>query len=196
MPRVAVRRRIGYWRITGALMLQVLAVSYALVGLIQGAGWWFGLVGTAAAVLATGAGLRSLGVPRGVVPVLLLLESAALMTVTFGRGTGLLGLIPTPATFTSWSQYFQQALQSIYQQGTPAEALPEFLFLVVAGGCLLALMLDILAVAIRTPAFTAIAVAGVLVVPGALLGDGLDPFALAASAAAYLWLLRSDVRTR
>ncbi|WP_374010861.1 transglutaminaseTgpA domain-containing protein [Leifsonia sp. LS-T14] len=196
VPRVAVRRRIGYWRITGALMLQVLAVSYALVGLIQGAGWWFGLVGTAALVLATGAGLRSLGVPRGVVPVLLLVESAVVMTIAFGRGTGLLGIIPTPATVGNWSESLQQAMLSIYQQGTPAEPLPEFLFLVVAGGCLLALMLDILAVAIRTPAFTALAVGAVLVVPGALLGDGLDPFALAASAAAYLWLLRSDVRTR
>ena len=196
VPRVAVRRRIGYWRITGALMLQVLAVSYALIGLIQGAGWWFALVGTAAFVLATGAGLRSVGVPRGVVPVILLVESAAIMTAAFGRGSGLLGLIPTPTTVANWSQYLQQAMLSIYQQGTPAEALPEFLFLVVGGGCLLALMLDTLAVAIRTPAFTALAVGAVLVVPGALLGDGLDPFALAASAAAYLWLLRCDVRTR
>ncbi|MGO4299870.1 transglutaminase family protein [Leifsonia sp. RAF41] len=196
VPRVAVRRRIGYWRITGALMLQVLAVSYALIGLIQGAGWWFGLVGTAAFVLATGAGLRSVGVPRGVVPVILLVESAAIMTAAFGRGSGLLGLIPTPTTVSNWSQYLQQAMLSIYQQGTPAEALPEFLFLVVGGGCLLALLLDTLAVAIRTPAFTALVVGAVLVVPGALLGDGLDPFALAASAAAYLWLLRCDVRTR
>ncbi|MEV8215121.1 DUF3488 and transglutaminase-like domain-containing protein [Leifsonia sp. NPDC077715] len=196
VPRVAARRRVGYWRLTGAMTLQVLAISYALVGLIQGFGWWFALVGTATLVLVTGAGLRSLGVPRGVVPVLLLVESAAIMTAAFGRGTGLLGLIPTPATVAGWGQYLQQAMLSIYQQGTPAEALPEFLFLVVGGGCLLALMLDTLAVAIRTPAFTALAVAAVLVVPGALLGDGLDPFALAASAAAYLWLLRSDVRTR
>ncbi|MGH1548447.1 transglutaminaseTgpA domain-containing protein [Leifsonia poae] len=196
VPRVGARRRVGYWRLTGAMILQVLALSYALVGLIQGFGWWFALVGTAALVLVTGAGLRSLGVPRGVVPVLLLAESAAIMTAAFGRGTGLLGLIPTPATVAGWGQYLQQAMLSIYQQGTPAEALPEFLFLVVGGGCLLALMLDTLAVAVRTPAFTALAVGAVLVVPGALLGDGLDPFALAASAAAYLWLLRSDVRTR
>ncbi|ANF30431.1 hypothetical protein A0130_00905 [Leifsonia xyli] len=196
VPRVAARRRVGYWRLTGAMILQVLALSYALVGLIQGFGWWFALVGAAALVLVTGAGLRSAGVPRGVVPVLLLIESAAIMTAAFGRGTGLLGLIPTPATVAGWGEYLQQAMLSIYQQGTPAEALPEFLFLVVGGGCLLALMLDTLAVAVRTPAFTALAVAAVLVVPGALLGDGLDPFALAASAAAYLWLLRSDVRTR
>lgn len=196
VPRVAGRRRTGYWRITGALVLQVLAVSYALSGLIQGVGWWFALVATAAAVLVTGAGLRTLGIPRGVVPVLLLVESAAIMTVAFGRGSGLLGIIPTPATVANWSQYLQQALLSIYQQGTPAEALPEFLFLVVGGGCLLALILDTLAVAIRTPAFTALGVGAVLVVPAALLGDGLDPFALAASAAAYLWLLRSDIRTR
>jgi len=196
VPRAAARRRVGYWRLTGAMVLQVLALSYALVGLIQGFGWWFALVGTAALVLVTGAGLRSAGVPRGVVPMLLLIESAAIMTAAFGRGTGLLGLIPTPATVAGWGEYLQQAMLSIYQQGTPAEALPEFLFLVVGGGCLLALMLDTFAVAIRTPAFTALAVAAVLVVPGALLGDGLDPFALAASAAAYLWLLRSDVRTR
>src|SRR6478736_3787773 len=85
---------------------------------------------------------------------------------------------------------------SIYQQGTPAESLPEFIFLVVGGACLIAVVLDTLAIAIRTPAFTAIGVAAVLVVPGALLGDGLDPIALAASAAAFLWLLRCDVRTR
>jgi transglutaminase-like putative cysteine protease len=196
LPRVAGRSRIAYWRITGALVIQVLAVSYALSGLIQGAGWWFALVATASAILVTGAGLRALGVHRGLVPVLLLAEAAAVMTVSFGRGTGLLGVIPTPATFRSWSDYGQQALLSIYQQGTPAEALPEFLFLVVGGGCLLAVLLDTLAVAIRTPAFTALAVGAVLVVPGALLGDGLDPIALAASASAYLWLLRCDVRTR
>ncbi|SDH29694.1 Transglutaminase-like superfamily protein [Leifsonia sp. 98AMF] len=196
VPRVGVRRRVGYWRITGALVLQVVALSYALSGLIQGIGWWFALVATASAVLVTGAGLRSLGIPRGVVPVLLLVESAAIMTVAFGRGSGLLGIIPTPTTVTNWMQYLQQAMLSIYQQGTPAEALPEFLFLVVGGGCLLALILDTFAVAIRTPAFTAIGIAAVLVVPGALLGDGLDPLALAASAAAYLWLLRCDVRSR
>lgn len=196
LPRVAGRRRIGYWRLTGALVIQVLALSWALSGLIQGLGWWFALVGTASALLVTGAALRSLGLPRGVVPVLLLVEAAVLMTVAFGRGSGLLGIFPTPATFASWSQYLQQAMLSIYQQGTPAEALPEFLFLVVGGGCLLALILDTLAVAIRTPAFTALGIGAVLVVPGALLGDGLDPIALAASAAAYLWLLRCDVRTR
>jgi len=178
------------------MLLQVLAVSYALSGLIQGFGWWFALVATAALVLVTGAGLRSLGVPRGVVPVLLLVESAAIMTAAFGRGSGLLGLIPTPATVSGWGQYLQQAVLSIYQQGTPAEPLPEFLFLVVGGGCLLALILDTLAVAIRAPAFTALGIAAVLIVPAALLGDGLDPIALAASAAAYLWLLRSDIRTR
>jgi len=195
VPRVSGRRRVGYWRITGALIIQVLAVSWALSGLIQGIGWWFGLVATASAILVTGAGLRSAGVPRGLVPVLLLVEAAAIMTAAFGRGTGLLGVIPTPATVANWSQYGQQALLSIYQQGTPAEPLPEFLFLVIGGGCLLALILDTLAVAIRTPAFTAIGIAAVLIVPGALLGDGLDPIALGASAAAYLWLLRCDVRT-
>lgn len=194
--RRTARRRVGYWRLTGALVLQVFAVSLGLIGLIQGAGWWFALLVSAALVLVTGAGLRSLGVPRGVVPALLLVESAMVMTVAFGNGSGLLGVLPTPETFARWGQYAQQAGLSIYQQGTPAESLPEFLFLVVGGGCLLALVLDTLAIAFRLPALTAIGVGAVLLVPAALLGDGLDPLALAASAAAFLWLLRCDVRTR
>lgn len=191
-----VRRRVGYWRITGALVLQVLALSVALVGLIQGLGWWFALMLTASFLLVAGAGLRTLGVNRGLVPVLEIVLAAMVMTAAFGGGTGLLGILPTPETFARWWTLLQQAMLSIYQQGTPAESLPEFLFLVVGGACLIAVVLDTLAIAIRTPAFTAVGIAAVLVVPGALLGDGLDPTALALSAIAYLWLLRSDVRTR
>ncbi|MFF2051484.1 transglutaminaseTgpA domain-containing protein [Leifsonia sp. NPDC058194] len=195
VPRT-IRRRVGYWRLTGAMMLQMLAVSVALVGLIQGVGWWFALIVTSAVLLVAGAGLRTLGVHRGIVPVLELALGAIIMTAVFGGGTGLLGLLPTPATFAHWWGLLQQAMLSIYQQGTPAESLPEFLFLVMGGACLIAVILDTLAVAIRAPAFTAVGVGAVLVVPGALLGDGLDPSALALSAIAYLWLLRADVRTR
>ncbi|GAA1443326.1 transglutaminase family protein [Leifsonia poae] len=187
---------MGYWRLTGALLLQVLAVSFALIGLIEGAGWWFLLIFSSALILVAGAGLRMLGVPRRLVPLLQLVEFAIIMTVGFGKGTGLLGLFPTPATFVHFGDFAQQAMLSIYQQGTPSPALPEFMFLVVGGGCLLALVIDTLAIAFRIPAFTALGVGLVLVVPGALLGDGLDPFALATSAAAFLWLLRCDVRTR
>lgn len=190
------RRRQAYWRITGALVLQMLALSFALGGLIQGPTWWFALMLTSSFLLVCGAGLRAVGVHRGLVPVLELALAAIVMTVTFGNGTGLLGLIPTPATVQRWGVYLQQAMLSIYQQGTPAESLPEFIFLVVAGACVIAIVLDLLAIAIRAPAYTAIGVVAVLVVPGALLGDGLDPIALAASAAAFLWLLRCDVRTR
>jgi transglutaminase-like putative cysteine protease len=195
IPRVRTRRN-GYWRLTGALMLQVLAVSFALIGLIEGSGWWFALMFSAALILVAGAGLRMLGVPRRIVPLLQLAEFAVIMTVAFGKGTGLLGLIPTPATFARFGEITDQAMLSIYQQGTPAQQLPEFMFLVVGGGCLLALILDTFAIAFRIPALTALGIALVLVVPGALLGDGLDPFALATSAAAFLWLLRCDVRTR
>ncbi|MEO7023083.1 MAG: DUF3488 domain-containing protein, partial [Leifsonia sp.] len=189
-------RHPGYWRLTSALMLQVLAVSFALVGLIDGPGWWFSLLFASAVILVTGAGLRMLGVRRGWVPLLLLVEFAMIMTLAFGRGTGLLGLIPTPATFARFVDLSNQAALSINQQGTPADALPEFMFLIVGGGCLIAIVLDTLAITLRTPAFTALGVAVVLVVPATLLGNGLDPIALATSATAYLWLLRCDTRTR
>lgn len=189
-------RRPGYWRLTGALLLQVLALSFALFGLIDGAGWWFALLLSSSVILVTGAGLRMLGIGRRWVPLLLLVEFAMIMTLVFGRGTGLFGLLPTPETFARFDDLSNQAMLSIYQQGTPAEALPEFMFLVVGGGCLIAILLDAFAIAFRIPALTALGIAAVLIVPAALLGDGLDPFALATSAAAFLWLLRCDVRTR
>ncbi|WP_223690236.1 transglutaminase family protein [Leifsonia poae] len=188
--------RTGYWRITAALLLQVFAVSFGLIGLIDGPGWWFALLFAASLILVAGAGLRMLGVPRPIVPVLLAVEALMIMTVTFGAGTGLLGLIPMPATFARFAELGNQAMVSIAQQGTPAEELPEFMFLVVGGGCILAILLDLAAIAFRAPAFTAVAVGLVLLVPAALLGDGLDPMPLALSALAFLWLLRCDVRTR
>lgn len=195
VPRT-VRRRVGYWRLTGAMLLQILAASVALIGLIQGVGWWFALVLTSTFLLVVGAGLRTLGVHRGIVPLVEIVLGGMVMTVTFGGGTGLLGILPTPETFAHWGSLLQQAMLSIYQQGTPAQSLPEFMFLVVGGACLIAVILDALAVAVRAPAFTAVGVGAVLIVPGAVLGDGLDPSALALSAIAYLWLLRADVRTR
>ncbi len=194
--RVVVARKTGYWRLTGALLLMVLAVSFALIGLIDGFGWWFLMLFTASLILVGGAGLRMLGIPPKVVPLLLVVEFGLIMTLGFGGGTGLLGILPTPATFGRFQELFDQAMLSIYQQGTPAPPLPEFMFLVVAGSCLVALFLDTTAIAFRVPAFSALGIIAVLVVPAALLGDGVAPIALAESAAAFLYLLRADVRTR
>ncbi|WP_158863649.1 transglutaminase family protein [Leifsonia sp. AG29] len=195
IPRLG-SRRTGYWRLTGALVVQVLAISVALGGLIQGAAWWFALVITAGSLLVAGAALRTAGVRRLAVSGALAVLAVMIMTAAFGRGTGVLWLIPTPGTVASWGRYAEQAMLSIYQQGTPAESLPEFMFLVVGGACLLAVLLDLIAIGFRRAALTAVVVAVVLVVPAALLGDGLDPIALAASSAAYLWVLRCDVLTR
>ena len=194
--RVRVARRTGYWRLTSALLLMVLAVSFALIGLIDGFGWWFLMLLTASLVLVGGAGLRMLGVPPKVVPLLLLVEYGLIMTIGFGGGTGLLGVVPTPATFSKFGELFDQAMLSIYQQGTPAPPLPEFMFLIVAGSGLIAIFLDTTAIAFRIPAFSAIGIIAILIVPAALLGDGVAPIALAESAAAFLYLLRCDVRTR
>ncbi len=194
--RERVARKSGYWRLTGALLLMVLAVSFALIGLIDGFGWWFLMLFTSSLILVGGAGLRMLGVPPKIVPLLLVVEYGIIMTLGFGGGTGLLGIIPTPATFGRFGGLFGQAMLSIYEQGTPAPPLPEFMFLIVAGSCLVAIFLDTTAIAFRIPAFSAIGIIAVLIVPAALLGDGVAPIALAESAAAFLYLLRADVRTR
>ena len=194
--RVRVARRNGYWRLTSALLLMVLAVSFALIGLIDGFGWWFLMLFTASLILVGGAGLRMIGVPPRLVPLLQVVEFGIIMTIGFGGGTGLLGILPLPATFGKFGELYDLAMLSIYQQGTPAPPLPEFMFLIVAGSGLLAIYLDTTAIAFRIPTFSAIGIIAVLIVPAALLGDGVAPVALAESAAAFLYLLRCDVKAR
>ena len=177
----------------------VLAVSFALIGLIDGFGWWFLMLFSASLILVGGRRAPDArGAAEGIVPLLLGWSSSAIiMTVGFGGGTGLLGIIPTPATFGKFGELFDQAMLSIYQQGTPAPPLPEFMFLIVAGSGAFSRSSSTRPrsrSASRRSRRSASSPSSSC--PAALLGDGVAPIALAESAAAFLYLLRCDVRTR
>jgi len=181
---------------TGWLVLELLAVSFTLIGTLAGAGWWLALMSTGIVVFVVDAVLRALGVPRWLAPLGGILVVLAILTAQFGAGTGLGGLIPTPATFARFGELSGQAALAVAQQSTPANTVPELMFLVVAGGGGFAVLVDIAANVARLPALTAVPIAAVLIVPGAFLPTGVSPLALTAAAIAYLGVLRTDVVTR
>lgn len=195
----AARQRVfadrAQWRIGLWLALELVAVSFTLIGLLDGAQWWFALVGAGAGVLIVDAVLRTLGVPNWLAPLGGALTAFAILTAQYGGGTAI-GVLPTPATFAHFGDLLEQAARSVAQQSTPATVVPELMFLVVAGGGIFAVAADVFATALRMPALTAVPIAAVLVVPSAFLITGVSPLALTTAAIAYLGLLRADVLER
>ncbi|WP_243064588.1 DUF3488 and transglutaminase-like domain-containing protein [Humibacter sp. RRB41] len=178
-----------------ALSAVMVALTVALGGLITGAGWWLELILVSVVVLGVATGCRLVRLPRAVAPIASLVAFVFLVTALFAPGSAVLGFIPTPATATEFTQLINQARVSFYNQGVPADPLPEFLFLLVAAGGVIAWTADLLAVVLHRPAFVGVLVVAALSAPAALLDGGLSPLALVLCLVAYLLLLRADVRT-
>ena len=192
-PLVATR---GGWNLSLALFLEVVACSIALVGLIQGAGWWFALVGTSALLLVVPAALRSAGARAWAALVIDVVVFGLLIQLVYVPRQAVLGLIPTRESLHGIELLFQEAALAIQNQHTPAEPLPELIFFIVVFGGGLTILLDLIAVVLRVPAVTAVVVGGVLVVPAILQPSGLSLIALGAAAAAWFVLLAADGRLR
>jgi transglutaminase-like putative cysteine protease len=150
----------------------------------------------AAVVLCASALLRRVGAPDSVVPVASFGVLLALITLMFGNGSGLLWLIPTPDTFGRFHDLIDSGFGSIQQQSTPAVAAEGIVFLLACGAGLIAILTDILAITLRWPALAGLPVLVPVAIPGLLVEGGADFFALVLVAAAYLVLLRVDVRLR
>jgi transglutaminase-like putative cysteine protease len=193
-PATAAAR--GAWGVSLGAFLEVVACSIGLVGLMEGSGWWFALVGVSALLLAVPALLRAAGLAAWLAAVLDLLLFAALLQLVFTPAQSWLDLVPTRATLAEFAGLFQRAGLAIENQHVPAQPLPELIFFIVLFGGALAILLDVLAVVVRAPALTAVVVGGVLVVPAILQPGGLGLTALGAGAAAWFVLLAADRRLR
>lgn len=182
------------WR-SVALLAVMAALTVAMTGLVSGAAWWNELLLACLVVLGVAALARML-LPVALAPVLSFVALLLLVTALFAPQTAVLGFIPTPTTLVEFGQLIARSQVSAYTQSVPADPLPEFLFLLVAAGGLIAWVCDLLAIVLDRPALVGIVVCVALIAPAALLGGGISPLALVLCLIAYLLLLRVDVRGR
>lgn len=201
MPSSAVPTRLAlrgqpYLLLTiGAGVLSLSALT-ALLPLFTTQGWWWNAALAMLVVFASSGLFRRWGARPSAVP---LLASAALLgflTIAYGRGSGLLFVVPTPETFGVFGSLIAEGQFSIQTQAVPAEVTPGLVFVLVLGSALLALALDAVAIGIRMPALAGVPVAFVLLLPTVLLRQDEQIVVLVMAAVAYLLLLRLDVRTR
>ncbi|UOE45398.1 DUF3488 and transglutaminase-like domain-containing protein [Agromyces larvae] len=179
----------------GTLLLMAAAIT-SLGPLISGSGWWWLCAFIAAGVLAAGLGARAIGAPAGLVPVAQAAVLLMQLTLVFGGSSGFLLLVPTFETFGQFGGLLEGAGRTIQQQAPPAIAVPALLFALAVGTGALSIVADLAVQAGRMPALAAVPALVPVMIPGFIVADGAQPQNLLATAAAFLVLLRIDVRVR
>lgn len=182
--------------LSGATLLLLLVATSALAPLIAGAAWWWATAFTAVTVLGAGAGLRALRTPPSLVPPLEVVALLLALTLLFGGATSFALIIPTLDTFDEFLGLAEGAVRTIEQQSVPAIPVPALVFALAVGVGLVAVLLDLVVQTVRLPALAAVPVLVPVLVPGLFVESGADAITLVLTAAAYLLLLRVDVRVR
>lgn len=182
--------------LTGASFLLVVIATMALGPLISGSGWWWLCAFVVAGTLFAGAGLRAVRTPPSLVPVLELGVLLLLLTLFFGGASSLLLAIPTQGTFEIFGELLVGAQRTIEQQSVPAIPVPALSFALALGIGVLAVIIDILVQTVRMPALAAAPALVPVLIPGFIIEAGAEVPTLVLTAAAYLLLLRVDVRVR
>lgn len=182
--------------LSGATLLLLLVAMTALGPLIAGAAWWWAAAFAAVAVLGAGAGLRAVRTPPSLVPPLELVALVLALTLLFGGSTSFALVIPTLDTFDEFMGLAEGAVRTIEQQSVPAIPVPALVFALAVGVGVVAMLLDLVVQTVRLPALAAVPVLVPVLVPGLFVESGADGITLVLTAAAYLLLLRVDVRVR
>ncbi|WP_168209216.1 transglutaminaseTgpA domain-containing protein [Agromyces intestinalis] len=191
--RLPIGRRAA---LAGGTMLLMSAAITSLGPLISGSGWWWLCAFIAAGVLAAGLGARALGAPTALVPVAEVGVFLAQLTLVFGGSSGFLLVVPTFETFGQFGALLEGAGRTIQQQAPPAIAVPALLFALAVGTGVLTIVADLAVQVGRMPALAAVPALVPVTIPGFIVDDGAQPQNLLATAAAFLVLLRIDVRVR
>ncbi|WP_022891800.1 transglutaminaseTgpA domain-containing protein [Agromyces subbeticus] len=188
--------RLQRLALTASSFLLLVVATMALGPLIAGSGWWWLCAFVAAGTLFSGAGLRALRTPASLVPVLELVVMLLLLTLVFGGSTSIALLIPTQGTFETFGELLTGAQRTIEQQSVPAIPVPPLLFALALGVGVLAVFTDLFVQTFRMPALAAAPALVPILVPGFIIEAGAETPTLVLTAAAYLLLLRIDVRVR
>ncbi|MGK5532306.1 transglutaminase TgpA family protein [Streptomyces sp. URMC 129] len=186
----------GRIRIACAAWLATLAAAGAMLPLIDGGEWLLraGLLLTAQS--AAGMLTRRRGVPAAVSVGAQLLVSLLLLTLACAREYAAAGLLPGPAVFDRFGRLITAGAEDIGNYPAPAPATDGIMLLVFGGVLLIGLLVDLLAVTLRSAAAAGLPLLALYsVAAGVARDDGGWPYFMIA-AAGFLVLLLAEGRDR
>ncbi|NAZ88175.1 transglutaminase family protein, partial [Kineococcus indalonis] len=170
------------------------AAVLSLRPLVVSSGWLVGALGVVLAVVGAGLLVRAALHRRGLAVLAQVAVLVLALTVLFGGPTAVFGLLPTGATLQRLAQLFGDGVQVVQRYSVPAADLRGLRLLLVGGSGVLALAVDVLAVALRRPALAGVPLAVVLGVAVSLAPGGSGAWALVGTAVPYLVLLATGRR--
>jgi len=184
------------WRVSLALLIAIAVTTGGLHVLFDDQAWWLVVFFVLAAVLGAAATARALVANRFVPTIAATAVLVVLLSLLFAPGSSLLGVIPTLSTIDAFAGQVGAAADSIYRQAIPASAEAPIVFVLCAGVGVVALVCDLVAVALSRPALAGIPLLVILAIPAATARDVTDLFVFALAAAAFLLLLMTGSARR
>lgn len=185
------RSRVGAfpWVMAGAVSVAVCGAALSLNGVLRGWGWYWPVLTTVLVVSFTLASLRALRAQPLLVTAGGFLSLAAILTLTFFRGSGILGFIPTSATFTEVGRLIRRASETVLSETAPVAPNVGIVMVMCAVLGLAVILVDALAVPLGMPAATGVGLFAILVVPAVIKPQSVGFWGFTCAVAGYLMIL-------
>ena len=191
------QRRTDAGPVAAALLtaLGLVVAVWPLSAVVQPGAWGAGAMATAGTVVVAGALVRFfarrapvwLAIPA--VPVVQLGAGAIALTVFTARQAGRGWLLPTPDVWRAIDAFFTAALGEIRGGVAPLVPSPAIAVSVAAAAGLIAVVLDLVLVTLRTPLIAAVLVTALGAAPGVVVRQGANPVWFIGLALAILFFL-------
>ncbi|MDJ1114851.1 DUF3488 and transglutaminase-like domain-containing protein [Microbacterium dauci] len=181
---------------TIALLVAIVAALLPLVTVISPGLWTLLSITGAAALLIAGYLARRFGLPAvGVTALQAVLWVGGTTAVFFSDAAWLL-VIPTVEAIERVPLLVEDASTAIAVGVAPLDATPSLSFLIVAAIGLLTIALDHVVLTARMPLLATVALVAVWLIPSLAVRRSVDVWAFVVLAAAMLWLIRAETRSR
>ncbi|MCX5378836.1 DUF3488 and transglutaminase-like domain-containing protein [Streptomyces sp. NBC_00091] len=178
-------------------MLATLLTSWSLAPLVESSGWLLQAAALLGVQAAVGAGARRVPLARSLTVAAQLLVSLLLLAFLFAGKAESTGSGPLSFLVTDFGSLFQQGVRDVGEFAIPAPLTDGIRLLLLAGVLLIGLLVDVLAVTLRTAAAAGLPLLALYsVAAGLSTGQGGAWFAFLLAGAGYLLLLLSEGRDR
>ncbi|MEU8776050.1 DUF3488 and transglutaminase-like domain-containing protein [Streptomyces sp. NPDC048606] len=187
----------GRARVTLFGMLATLLTSWSLAPLVETSGWLLQAAALLGAQALVGAGGRRIPLARWLTVAAQALVSLLLLALLFAGKAESTGSGPLAFLVTDFGGLFRQGVRDVSEFATPAPLTDGIRLLLLAGVLLIGLLVDVLAVTMRTAAAAGLPLLALYsVAAGLSAGRGGAWFAFLLAGAGYLLLLLAEGRDR
>ncbi|TQK20286.1 transglutaminase superfamily protein [Microbacterium sp. SLBN-154] len=182
--------------LTAGVFAALIAALLPLMRVVRPTGWLLGTLVIVAVVLATGYVARRFRLPALAVSLIEVVVWVAFVTVVFLRDSAFLLVIPTVETFRELPEILTAAGEEIALGVAPLTPSAPLSMLIVGATGLLAVVIDHVVLTARMPLLAGVGLIAVSLIPAIAVPAEIDVVAFVLLAAAILFLIRTDTRTR